>query len=102
MKDPKDNIKNYQLFTIKHLCPTNSRGTRIKITDTRFQESKTIGYNYAFNTSLSGAVDWLTSNTEIKIAGRGVIGDEYFVIIKPIDHSFKSLKTWILEGKADK
>jgi len=47
------------MFTIKPLCPTDTKGTRTKIIDNRFGVSKTIGYNYSLNSHYENAKEYL-------------------------------------------
>ena len=48
-----------RILTFKYLGPTNHRGARVKISDPRFKKSKTIPYNYIYNSSGEVAVDFL-------------------------------------------
>ena len=52
-------MKNLRMFEIKYLGPTNSRGSRLKITDTRFGKSVTLSKHYAFDDILSQAIVFL-------------------------------------------
>lgn len=53
---------HFHLLTVKYLGPTNSRGSRVKISSDRFEDSKTIGYDHKFNGSLAQAADWCDKN----------------------------------------
>jgi hypothetical protein len=58
MKD----LKNYQLITVKYLGATNTRGSRVKMIDTRFEnKSKTIPFDYSMNRIEDMACAYLTS-----------------------------------------
>ena len=52
-------IGNVRVFSFKYLGPTNHRGSRIKITDKWFGKSKTIPWDYTFNSSYEGAIAYL-------------------------------------------
>jgi|3_EtaG_2_1085321.scaffolds.fasta_scaffold56273_1 hypothetical protein len=52
-------IGNVRVFSYKYLGPTNHRGSRIKITDKWFGKSKTIPWDYTFNSSYEGAIAYL-------------------------------------------
>lgn len=70
------NTKNYHLLTVKYLGPTNSRGSRVKISSDRFEDSITIGYNHSFNGSLAQAVAWCEAYKDTLLSDRAfnVIG----------------------------
>ena len=62
------NIKNLHLIEVKYLPATNFRGSRVKLTSHRFNKSKTIAYNYSFNSIQEIAIDYL------KKQGQPIIG----------------------------
>ncbi len=53
--------KNHRLFHVKYIGATNTRGSRVKINDLRFQRSKTIPYNHEHNCIADMAEDYLES-----------------------------------------
>lgn len=53
------NLPNYRAFDLKYLGPTNNRGSRVKISDPRFEKSKIIPYNHEFNNIGDMALDYL-------------------------------------------
>ena len=61
----------YRAFKVKYLGPTNFRCSRVKITDTRFNKSKTVSYDYQFNGALDIAINYLWS-IGIKIEALGL------------------------------
>jgi len=54
-------IENVRLFEVSYLGPTNTSGSRIKINDYRFGESKTIPYVYGSRDAAEGAVAYLNT-----------------------------------------
>lgn len=94
MKDLKDNLQALQQIDVKYFGPTNSRGSRVKMTDLRFDESVTIPWDYAHNTALDVALAYLIKEKGVKsIYGYGLTKEHYFIVIKPADGKFTSLKT---------
>lgn len=62
-------MKNLRVFEIKFLGPTNVRGSRLKITDTRFGTSVTLSKSYNFNDITDQAIEFLKAKG-IKITAR--------------------------------
>ncbi len=54
-------LKNLQSMKIKFMSATNTRGSRVKIIDERFEESITLSYDYEYNNSIDLAIDYLES-----------------------------------------
>ena len=80
-------MKNYHILKVNYLGPTETRGSRIKISSERFNCSVQIPYNYAFNNALDGACEWLRlGNWDIIGTGEGK-GHSYI-----ITDTFKALK----------
>ena len=52
-------MENLHAFTIKYIGPTNTKGSRVKITSERFGQSKTFAYNYAYNNVVDMAEEYL-------------------------------------------
>ena len=63
------NIKNMQSMKIKFMGATNTKGSRIKITDERFEESVTLCYDYKYNNGIEQAIEYLT-NKGFNLIGR--------------------------------
>ena len=61
-------IKNFQLFQVKYLGATNTKGSRVSIKDTRFKQLVVIPYDYSFNSAMDIAINYL------KERGYNVIG----------------------------
>lgn len=102
MNQPHDKMQGLQMLDISYISPTNSRGTRIKIYDMRFDETIIIPYDYSHNQVLDGAIAWLKKNTFLKPYGYGTTKHNYFIVIKPTDHTFESLKTSAARRKEGK
>lgn len=76
-------MENLHIIELKYLGATNTRGSRVKLTSKRFNESKTIAYNYKLNHIEDMAVEYLESK------GFDIIGTaESYVITK----TFESIK----------
>ena len=59
---PYMHLTNFHALTIKHLGPTDFRGSRIKITSDRFEQSITLNRDYSKSSWLDQAVTFLTQN----------------------------------------
>jgi len=55
-------LTNFHALTIKHLGPTNFKGSRIKITSDRFSQSITLNRDYYSSSWLDQAITFLTQN----------------------------------------
>jgi len=83
MKD----LKNYQLITVKYIGATNTRGSRVKLTDTRFNnKSKYIPFNYSLNNINDMAAEYLTEQGFL-LAGQCELG----LLCDAKNHHFKEL-----------
>lgn len=83
-------MKNYQVIKVQYLGPTNARGSRVKLTDYRFNKSKTIPYSYEHNNTRDIAIDWLTREGH-KVVGQAEVSDHYLLMLDAQEGSFKSL-----------
>jgi len=63
-------VRNYRVFTIRFLGPTDTRGARVKLIDYRHKTSKVIPYSYEHTTAISDAIVYLNS-IGIKVVGKG-------------------------------
>lgn len=79
MKAKPKTGSHYRIFIVKYLSPTNLKGGRIKITDKRAGESKTISYSYRHNNSLDEACEYLAS-IGINVVSHADLGDCYAVM----------------------
>ena len=71
-------MKHYRGLEVKFLPPTNTKGSRVKITDKRNHKSVTIPYDYRTD-SLNTAVNYLAEK------GFNIIGfidmDDHYVVL---------------------
>ncbi len=74
----KNNLKHYRGIKVKFLGATTYKGSRIKLTDERFDESKTIEYKHTGGDTLDQAIDYLMKNG-FKIKGYSEMKNEYIV-----------------------
>lgn len=72
----KTTTPNQRIFEVKFLPPTNHRGDRVKITESRFNkvDKVVIPYSYAFNDAQEVAIDYLTKRG-INIVSKGQLKD---------------------------
>lgn len=80
-------MKNYHLIKVKYLGATNTMGSRVKLTSERFNQSKTIPFDYTLNNINDMAAKYL-KKTGHKIAGQVESG----IICDHIDNKFLALK----------
>jgi hypothetical protein len=81
-------IENVRVFEVVYLGPTNYSGTRVKINDYRFEESKTIPYDYAIGDV--GAIASAYLNTlGIKIIAKGMSAKGFIFFTKNFEKSIK-------------
>ena len=76
-------MKNLQIIEIRYLAPTNTRGARIKLLDTRFKLSVTLSRDYALDSTVQAA-DYLTANgfNIIARARNEITGADYLLVDK--------------------
>ncbi len=55
------NYPNFHVITVKYLGATNTRGSRVKLTSRRFNQSVIIPFDHQFNNSEDIAADYLKS-----------------------------------------
>ena len=53
---------NLHTIKVKYIGATNIRGSRVKLISERFEDSFTLPYDYAFNSAVDIAADWLEKN----------------------------------------
>ena len=81
-------IENVRVFEVVYLGPSNYSGTRVKINDYRFEESKTIPYDYAIGDV--GAIASAYLNTlGIKIIAKGMSAKGFIFFTKNFEKSIK-------------
>lgn len=80
---------NYsRMFKIKFLGPTNTKGSRLKITDTRHNESITLSKSYTFNSILDQACEYL-QNKGINITSVSEDSNTYYLTSDNFDIHLK-------------
>jgi hypothetical protein len=72
-------MKNYHILTVKYLGPTNYRGSRVRITSERFNQSVILSYDYQFNTAYEQAETYLTGRG-FNVLGHGEGKNTMFII----------------------
>lgn len=80
-------MQNCHVLLVKFLSATNNNGARVKIISERFEQSKTIPFNYEHGNTLDTAKEWI-SHQGFDILGVGEGKDCYYVIT----NTFKGLK----------
>ena len=63
-------IKNFRVFELRYLGPTNYKSTRVKIIDNRWDESKTITRRHDTNSMVDDAIIYL-EGIGIDVIGKG-------------------------------
>tara|TARA_R100001463_G_scaffold66729_2_gene120355 strand:+ start:1084 stop:1392 length:309 start_codon:yes stop_codon:yes gene_type:complete len=59
LKDKSILLNHLRGIEVKYMPPTNHKGARIKIYDTRHEVRKIISYNYSYNNARDEAIDYL-------------------------------------------
>ena len=81
-------IENVRTFEAVFLGPTNVSGSRVKINDLRFKESKTIPFNYEANSEGQVAVEYLNT-LGIKIVAKSETQKGTILFTKNFEKSIK-------------
>jgi len=81
-------IENVRVFEAVFLGPTNVSGSRVKINDYRFDQSKTIPFSYKANSEGQVAAEYLNT-LGIKIVGKGETQKGIVLITKNFEKSIK-------------
>jgi len=77
-KMTKNNIKHYRGIKVKFLTTTNCLEPRIELIDERFNQSKTINYNYIGELVFVQAIDYLIKHG-FNVVGYFEMKNEYIV-----------------------
>ena len=75
----EENIKHLRAFIVRYLGPTNTRGSRVKITDKRNDRHKTIPYRYTTDSALETAIEYL-GERGFNVVAYGDIGNANVVL----------------------
>lgn len=82
---------NFHLIEVRYLGATNTKGSRIKMISSRFEQSVTIPYNYEFNSGRDIALDWLSKQGH-NVIGSGDVNGRDVIVVASTDKQFKPLK----------
>jgi len=80
IKQSKKGIKNFRIFEIKYFGATNTKGSRIKIIDKRFNKSKFVYRSYEHINGRYDGIDYLNS-IGIKLIGGGEMDKDRDILI---------------------
>ena len=94
MLDPKkrNNMKHTQAILIKYLGATNTKGSRIKLTDKRFNTSIIVNMDYESQNILTQAKDFLETKGYTIITNSTFGDSEYILTVIHGDNGFKRLE----------
>jgi len=67
IKDRELSLNHLRGFEVKYLQPTDTRGSRVSIYDTRHQVRKIISYDYRIGNTRDTAIDYLVNDCGITI-----------------------------------
>lgn len=56
-----------RIMEVKFVSPTNNHGDQVRIKDVHFNETKTINWDYRFNSALQVAINYLCNVVGIEI-----------------------------------
>lgn len=80
-------LTNFHALTIKHLWPTDTKGSRIKITSDRFEQSIILDRDYYSSSWLDQAITFLTQNW-FNLIGMAEMNNQTIIL----SDTFKPLK----------
>ena len=70
--------KHYRGIKVKYRGATDHKGSRTKLADERFEQSRIINYNHKYNNVLEQAIDYL-SNNGFNVIGHAEMKNEYII-----------------------
>ena len=74
-------MNNKKLIEIKYLGATNTKGSRIKLTDILRKKSKIISFSYEFNNTLDNAINYfIKKGIKKEDINHGELKDSYILI----------------------
>lgn len=96
MKNLTNSIPNLRVFKVKYISPTNARGSRVEIKETkRYSDQKddkvTLSYDYQIGDVLEQALQYLDGKG-FEIVARGSEYSHYYVLVNSWGENFKDLK----------
>jgi len=81
-------IPNYRMFVVTYLGPTDTKGSRVKISDPRFKSSRTIPFGYKYDRMKDQAIDYL-EKIGIKIVGYSAIDEKDYLLTRDFKTDLK-------------
>jgi len=84
-------MQNFHLIEARYFGPTEHTGPRVVLTSSRFDQFKTIPYDYSFSNAKDIAIDWLTKEGH-NVVGAGEVRGHYVIVVADTDGEFKPLK----------
>lgn len=84
-------MQNFHLIEARYVGPTEHKGSRVILTSSRFDQFKTIPYDYSFNNTKDIAIDWLTKEGH-NVVGSGEVRGHYVIVVADTNGEFKPLK----------
>jgi hypothetical protein len=86
-------MKHTQAIEVKYVSPTNTRGTRVQLKDTRFNTKITLSYDYEIGNVMIQAIKHLENNGyNIVCYSNNRVNDTYTIMVDSIDNTFKNIK----------
>ena len=73
-------MNHFQLIEVRFLGPTNYKGARIKLIDHRFEQSKTLSYDYSIGDTKDQA-EKILKGAGYEIIGFSSSKDSYFIFV---------------------
>jgi hypothetical protein len=70
--------KHYRGIKVKYFGPTKHQGSRIRITDELFDQSRIIGFSYKYDNVPYQAIDYLAKNG-FNIVGYSEMANDYMI-----------------------
>lgn len=87
-----ERAKNLHAIVVKYLGATNTRGSRVKLTSTRFNDSVTLSYDYVFNSAGEQAQWWLTMHEQVIVGCAELQNGKDVILLDAIDGRFTALR----------
>lgn len=84
-------MENYHIIEVKYLGATNTKGSRVKLTSHRLNESITFSYDYSIGNINKQAEKYLKSINQIVI-GQAEGKSVDYIILDSVDGQFLSIK----------
>lgn len=85
-------MKNLQILEVKYLGATDTKGSRVKISNNRFKESILVSYDYECNDSLEVALKQITKKHLVLGYNWDEKRNVYNIILEAEKNDFQTLK----------